>query len=91
MIISKDKKPPVGGMGGSIHDWERGMSPWHVDAFRGTGLTDKQLDGAICVGVAAGVERGVRQEGWFALDGAGNQIAFLPDGYEIDFGNAEEQ
>jgi len=83
VIVSKDKKPPVGGMGGSIHDWERGLSPWHVDAFATTGLSDKQLDNAICVGVAKGVERGVRQEGWFALDWCGNQIAFVPDGTEI--------
>ena len=83
MIVSKDKKPPTGGMGGSIHDWERGVSPWHVDAFKGTGLTDEQLDNAVCVGVAKGVERGVRQEGWFALDAWGNQIAFVADGTEI--------
>lgn len=82
MLVSKDKKPPVGGMGGCIHDWERGLDPWHVDAFRGTGLSDEQLDNAVCLGVD-GVGRGVRQEGWHGIDGAGNQICFVADGTEI--------
>lgn len=83
MIVSKDNKPPVGGMGGTVHDWERSSSPWHVDAFKGTGLTDEQLDNAVCVGAAKGVERGVRQEGWMALDYWGNPVGFVPDGTEI--------
>jgi len=29
MIISETQKPPVGGMGGSIHDWERGTDPFN--------------------------------------------------------------
>jgi hypothetical protein len=84
MISSKDEKPPVGGLGGSIHDWERGLSPWHVDAFKGTGVSDTQLDNAVCVGVARGVERGVRQEGWFAVNGWGDYIGFVPDGTDVE-------
>ena len=28
MIISETQKPPVGGMGGSIHSWERETDPF---------------------------------------------------------------
>lgn len=60
-------KPPVGGMGGSIHDWERGLSPWHRSAF-----PDELADQA--------PEQGDITEGWYALDWCGNQIGFIADG-----------
>jgi hypothetical protein len=34
MIIGPDQAPPVGGMGGSIHKWGRGTSPWHKDCLQ---------------------------------------------------------
>jgi len=50
--------------------WERGLDPWHEDAF-----PDQFKPQAL--------RRGTRQQGWFELDGAGNRIAFYPDGVEI--------
>lgn len=59
-------KPPVGGMGGSIHDWERGKSPWHKDAFPPEFKS-------------AAPEQEDRKEGWYALDAWGNTIGFVTD------------
>ena len=66
MNLQPLKKPPVGGMGGAIHDWERGLDPWHRDAF-----PDEFKDQ---------VGHGERREGWFALDAWGNVIGWQPDG-----------
>lgn len=66
-IVSADWKPPVGGMGGSVHDWERALSPWHADAF-----PDEFKDRA--------PEKGERKHGWMALDFWGNAIGFVADG-----------
>lgn len=67
-----DGKPAVGGMGGSVHDWEPGLDPWHKDAFP---------DEAKHAGTT-----GQRRSGWFALDAFGNEIGFHPKfaGYRID-------
>lgn len=59
-------KPTIGGMGGSIHDWERGFDPWHEDAF-----PDEFKDQI--------PNKGPRREGWFALDAWGNIIGWQPD------------
>jgi len=82
MITDKDNKPPTGGMGGSVHGWERAKDPFHRDAFKGTGITDEQLDNAVVIG-GGGVSAGSRKEGWMALDWCGNEIGFVPDGTEI--------
>lgn len=66
MKVDENNKPPVGGMGGCIHDWERGKDPWHKDAFPSE-FKDVGTEGE-------------QKGGWFALDGAGNQISFVPDG-----------
>jgi hypothetical protein len=70
MIISETQQPPVGGMGGSIHSWERSVDPWHADAFpshlRYAGTT------------------GERKAGWDGLDWCGNTVCFVPDGTEIE-------
>lgn len=58
-------------MGGAIHDWERGLDPWHKDAFTGVPVDSSFAN------------QGERKEGWFALDGWGNVIGFLPDGAEL--------
>lgn len=53
------------------HDsFERGLDPWHSDAF-----PDEFK--------AAAPRRGVRQSGWFLIDWAGNAIGFVPDGTEV--------
>ena len=62
----KNKKPPIGGMGGSVHDWERGLDPWHVDAF------PEEFK-------YAAPNQGERKMGWLALDWCGNVIGFKPD------------
>jgi hypothetical protein len=66
MIVSETQAPPVGGMGGSIHSWERSLDPWHQDAFP---------DEFKVVGTD-----GERKEGWLALDAVGNPLGFIPDG-----------
>lgn len=75
MKVDENTKPPVGGMGGSIHDWERGKDPFHKDAFKGVPIDEKQID--------AIANHGERQSGWYALDAWGNQISFVPDGTEF--------
>ena len=65
--VNRHTKPPVGGMGGSIHDWERAKDPWHTDAFP----TEFKH---------AAPHKGKRKKGWMALDGFGNPILFLADG-----------
>lgn len=69
MIISENCHPPVGIMGGSVHSYERGVSPWHIDAF-----PDHLKMHA--------PEKGMRKNGWYALDWCGNEIGFYPDGME---------
>lgn len=53
--------------------YERGLDPWHADAFRG-------LEGEL--GCNPGIT-GERKSGWFLLDGHGNVIGFVPDGTPI--------
>lgn len=71
MIVSDTSPPPVGGMGGSIHSWERAPSPWHRDAF-----PEELADQA--------PEQGVRRNGWLGLDWCGNAITFVADGTEVE-------
>jgi hypothetical protein len=71
MIITPEQKPPTGGMGGSIHDWERGLDPWHKDAFPDEFKT------------AAPHQGEQRKTGWYALDWCGNIIGFVADGEEL--------
>lgn len=58
-------KPPVGGMGGSIWDWERGVDPFSrqcmPDEFTHL-FEDKPA-----------------RNGWLALDHWGNVIGFMAD------------
>ena len=70
MIISATQQPPMNGLGGIIHSWERGSDPWHRDAF-----PDAFKDCA--------PNQDERKEGWFALDAWGNAIAFVADGTEM--------
>jgi hypothetical protein len=68
MIVDAQSQLPVGGMGGAVHAWERGVDPWHEDAFP---------DEFTYAGTT-----GPRKEGWFALDWCGNVIGFVADGTE---------
>lgn len=69
IIINVAIKPPLGGMGGSIHDWEKSLDPFHKDAFPNE---FKQV----------GTD-GERANGWMALDWCGNAIGFVSDGAEM--------
>ena len=60
-----DNKPPVGGMGGSIHDWMRG-----VDPFSRSAMPDEFKHMFADVPPAAG---------WLAIDWCGNIIGFCAD------------
>ena len=70
IIISESVAPPLRGCS-SLHCWERGLDPWHKDAFL-----------AEFKGHAPNQEE--RKGGWFGLDGFGNPITFVPDGTEIE-------
>jgi hypothetical protein len=71
MIVNETQKPPTGGMGGSVHDWHRGLDPWHEDAFPGDTPKPDRLS------------KGQRKGGWYALDAYGNEIGFVADGEYI--------
>jgi hypothetical protein len=65
LVVSETQEPaPISW----VAKWERGLDPWHADAFIGTpaeGLYQRQ---------------GERQAGWYALDWCGNMVGFIPDG-----------
>lgn len=50
--------------------WERGLSPWHRDAF------PDEFKNRV-------PEQGKRKSGWFELDWCGNAIGWVPDGMII--------
>jgi hypothetical protein len=56
-----------------VDHWERGLDPWHPDAFKGT-----VLDGAFREPIPP------RQAGWYAIDWCGNVIGFVPDGLPVE-------
>lgn len=66
--INSKNKPPVGGMGGSIHDWERGIDPFHIDCF------PEEFK-------SFAPNKTGKKDGWLGLDWCGNVITFVPDGY----------
>jgi hypothetical protein len=70
MTITETQAPPIGGMGGSVHSWERGSDPWHKDA------APKGLEDAF--------DSGTRKTGWMALDAYGNAIGWCADGTEME-------
>lgn len=69
MIVTSDTKPPLGLMGGSIHDWERGKDPFSREC-----MPDEFQDYFPNVPAA---------RGWLALDYWGNAIGFVADGATI--------
>jgi hypothetical protein len=62
--------------------YERGLDPWHRDAFAGIPGAQEAIDEGrvIDIGVNAAEHKGERKGGWFLLDGFGNAIGFVPDG-----------
>lgn len=66
--VGPDQKPNPHPFYGD--SYERGLDPWHADAFAG-------LEGKL--GTNPGTT-GARRGGWFLIDGAGNAIGFVPDG-----------
>jgi hypothetical protein len=70
MVISEFCPPPIEGSAPPVHGYERGLDPFHEDAFP-VELRE----------VAPG--KGRRNAGWFVLDGCGNVIGFIPDGTVI--------
>lgn len=63
---------PIGGMGGSIHSWERGLDPWHPNAF------PDEIKALLSNADTP------RKSGWYALDWCGNTIGFIADDEEIE-------
>lgn len=64
-VVDINHRPPPHCFYGD--SYERGLDPFHADAFIGT--------------PAAGCgSNGKRAAGWFLLDAWGNQIGFYPDG-----------
>jgi len=68
MIISELQPPPAHPFYGP--NWKRGLDPWHRDAFP-VQFRDK-------------FPGGERKGGWFLEDAWGNEIAYVPDGTEIN-------
>jgi hypothetical protein len=64
--ISEFNPPPLDKLPGNYHACERGLDPWHADAFP---------DEFKHFG-----KGGARAKGWFLLDAWGNAIGFIPDG-----------
>lgn len=69
-VSDKLRPPPHAFYGDS---YERGIDPWHADAFRGIPGIDADSVGT----------HGPRKGGWYLLDGFGNAIGWIPDGEEI--------
>ncbi len=67
-FTSKDEKPnPIAG----VAYFERGLDPWHPEAFKGTPAE----------GILKSDEP--RKSGWSGIDWAENIICWVPDGTEI--------
>lgn len=68
-MVGPDQKPDPHPFYGD--SYERGVDPWHADAFIGT-------PGEGRIG-----NTGERRGGWFLLDGYGTEIGWVPDGTPI--------
>ena len=67
IVVSETQPPPDHPL---VDEWERGLDPWHPDAFVGTPAEGMFTD------------REPRKTGWYALDWVKNVIGFIPDGHE---------
>lgn len=68
-IITPKEKPPLGLMGGSVHDYERGKDPFARECMPPE-FQDRFPDKPAATG-------------WLALDWCGNVIAFAQDGHRL--------
>ena len=66
MTTSPTQRPPAHQC---VADWERGVDPWHADAFVGT------------PGETYGAKE-PRKSGWLAIEWTGNVLGFVADGTE---------
>lgn len=68
LVVSETQQPaPLSW----VDHWERGLDPWHADAFNGT-----PLEGAFA-------REKIRKTGWYAIDWCGNVVGFVADGAVI--------
>lgn len=67
--ITPKEKPPLGLMGGSVHDYERGKDPFARECMPPE-FQDRFPDKPAA-------------RGWLALDWCGNVIAFAQDGHRL--------
>lgn len=67
-VVSETQKPNSHPFYGD--SWERGLDPWHSDAFAGLDINPGTT--------------GTRRGGWFLVDGHGNYIGFVPDGTPLN-------
>lgn len=72
--VSPTVPPPLGGMGGSIHGWERGRDPFARECMPEQ-FQDRFPDEPA-------------RAGWLALDWCGNVISWCADGTVIGEGGA---
>lgn len=71
MIVSETQPPPISAM--FADTVERGLDPWHPDAFKGIpGMVEDMKHNG-----------GTRASGWFFVDWCGNYVGFVADGTEI--------
>ena len=78
-VVGPDQKPDPHPFYGD--SYERGIDPWHEDAFEGL---ESELGGNPGA-------TGERSGGWFLIDGHGNAIGWVPDGTPLRPAAATEQ
>lgn len=71
MTVTSETQQPMNAPGWVDH-WERGIDPWHADAFRGTPAEGRFEN------------TGKRSTGWEAIDWVGNVVGFVADGTPIE-------
>lgn len=67
IVIDHNTPPPSDRVSSVVHSFERGLDPWHKDAF-----PEEFKESA--------PNQGERQSGWLAIDWCGNVIGFFRDG-----------
>lgn len=67
ITVSETQRPT-----GYAGEWERGLDPWHADAFKGIDYVEDVMK--------AHTGGTPRKGGWFMIDWSGNAIGFVSDG-----------
>jgi hypothetical protein len=70
ITVSADQRPPAHPFYGD--SWERGLDPFHPNAFQGFSED--------IVSQIRAMSPGAQRGGWFLLDAWKNEIGFVPDG-----------